>query len=159
MKIMIFRKIKTSCNTKTLWKQFRTFWFFTRFDSITHLQYHIKKTWKYLQNIIFSVNAFENHFPDIWKNRHAVHSQVWFECCEIRCVDCALCFVWWKDVVIQSGESPGPCLVVLAIPVLQERFEAGPKFAKGRHPQKSPKRSVWRVVRTLIRCVFVVSVV
>ena len=55
-KIVIFRKIKTSCNTKTLWKQFRTFWFFTRFDPITHLQYHVKKTWKYLQNNIFSVN-------------------------------------------------------------------------------------------------------
>ena len=65
MKITIFRKIKKSCNTKTLWKQFRTFWFFTCFDPITHLQYHIKKTWKYLQNIIFSVNAFENHYPDI----------------------------------------------------------------------------------------------
>ena len=62
-KIMIFRKIKKSCNTKTLWKQFRTFWFFTRFDPITHLQYHIKKFGKNVKNYIFSINAFENHYP------------------------------------------------------------------------------------------------
>ena len=65
MKITIFQKIKKSYNTKTLWKQFWKFCVFTCFDPITHLQYHIKKTWKYLENIIFSVNAFENHYPDI----------------------------------------------------------------------------------------------
>ena len=31
-KIMIFRKIKTSCNTKTLWKQFRKKWNFRCFN-------------------------------------------------------------------------------------------------------------------------------
>ena len=47
-KITIFRKIKKSCNTKTLWKQFRKFWFFMCFDSITPLQCHIKKLLKIL---------------------------------------------------------------------------------------------------------------
>ena len=41
------------------------------------------------------------------------------------------------------------CNTVLAIRVLQELFEAGPEFALIRHPQKSRKRSVWRIVQML----------
>ena len=133
MKLMMFRKIKTSCNTKTLWKQFRTFWFFTRFDPITHLQYHIKKTWKCLQNIIFSVNAFENHFPDISQvlkksSCGPFSGVVWMLWDSL----CGLCLVFCM--------MKGHCNSINSTPTRRRRRERG---------RGSFERCVWRVVRAL----------
>ena len=78
-----------------------------------------QKTWKYLQNIIFSVNAFENHYPDI------------------------------SQVLRKSSYGSFSGVVCVLWRVTVEYKEAGTEFAKARHPQKSRKRSVWRVVRAL----------
>ena len=80
MKITIFRKIKMSCNTKTLWKQLRKFWNFQCFDPKMPLQYHLRK--------------------------------------------------------FDKGQASSKVTGIT-------------EFAKGRHPQKSRQRSVWRVVQTL----------
>ena len=89
MKITIFRKIKKSCNTKTLWKQFREFWNFMRFDPITHLQYNIKKLEKHNKNNIFSINAFEKSLEESFE----------------RCVRCGFVV---SMVLHEFGYSPSP---------------------------------------------------
>ena len=71
MKIMIFRKIRKSYNTKTLWKQFREFWFFRCFDPKTPLQCHIRKFGKNLKSL-WLVKKTEKSLwlvKKSWKNR------------------------------------------------------------------------------------------
>ena len=57
MKIMIFRKIKKSCNTKTLWKQFRKFIFCVCFN-----QKHTYNTTS--ESLIKPVKIIKNHGND-----------------------------------------------------------------------------------------------
>mgnify|MGYP003710196037 CR=1 FL=1 len=74
-KIVIFRKIKKSCNTKTLWKQFQKIRSFQHFNLKIHLQWHIRKFAKITKRHFSTPPPSLLRAPGILKSHGTVSSE------------------------------------------------------------------------------------
>ena len=125
--ILIFYAFRFN-NTPTVPHQ-KNLKLFTKYDFLC------KCTWKSLSGYLASSQKIVMRSIPRWV---CVLWRVTVERYAIRCVDCALCFVWWKDVVIQSarlrlgggggggGGAAGPLMRTQPCGVLGTGFEPDP---------------------------------